>query len=298
MPHVCVVHSGTAQRRQLSETVAALEKKGFALSSKIEAKGEKNVSWASLFAASRSAGLFDAKQLMVIESAEGLGEFPAELEPFLDRLSETSSVVVCAFGAEIKKTFSPAATKKIGFVAKEENVAPWKRKDWIIRIANEQNIKIASDAAGLLAETVEDQEEIRGELAKLASFCAPKAITLDDVQNLSFDEGGRSLLKFLDGFSKRKVADVLASLEHLKRDPSPLPLLTALVNRVRPALYEAGASSYALGMAKQALAIYGKPAMQKFMLRMISLSITEKTNSAEGWAGFETAVILMLGSAK
>lgn len=305
MPHICVISAGAAQRRQLSEAVAALEKRGFPLVSKIEGK-EGASSWVSTFAAGRSGGLFASKQLFVIESAEGLGEFPPELEQYLEPSGTADCVIICAFTAEHKKNFSADAVKKIGFVAKEEAVAPWKRKDWIIRVAKEQGFKIAGDAAALLSETVEEQEELRGELSKLAKFCSPGEITLETVQQLSFDEGAGVLLRFLDGFSRKKFADVMSSLEHLKREPSPLPALTALVNRLRPALYMSmfkneagalaavGARDYAARMAKTALDSYGKNAVQKFILDMIRLSFLEKTNSAEGWIGFETAVILML----
>lgn len=304
MPHLCVIASGAAQRRQLADTAGAFEKRGFALTSKLEGKGG-DVSWSALFAAGRSAGLFAAKQLFVIESAEGLGEFPQELEQFLEPAS-AECVIICVFGAEFKKVFSTDAVKKIGFLAKEETVAPWKRKEWITRLAKERGVQISADAASLLAETVEEQEELRGEIAKLSEFCKPGQITLEAVQAISFDEGAGALLRFLDGFSKRKTADVFSALVYLKRDPSPLPVLTALVNRLRPAVYisvfrdeskalaAAGARDYAARMAKSALEIYGNGEIQRFILQMIRLSFLEKTNSAEGWYGFESAVLLMM----
>ena len=169
-------------------------------------------------------------------------------------------------------------------------------------------VSIASDAAALLAESIDEQEELRGELVKLAEYSRPRQISLELVRQLSFDEGGSAMLKFLDGFSLGKAEDVISSLKHLKRDPSPLPMVAALSNRLRPALYitvfkdeqaalaALGVRDYAARMAKQALKIYGKDAIQKFMLELVRISFMEKTNNAEGWIGFESVLLMILGS--
>ena len=54
---------------------------------------------------------------------------------------------------------------------------------------------------------------------------------------LSFDEGAKALLQFLDGLCQACHGEVVRSLRHLRSDPSPLRLLAALGNRLRPALY-------------------------------------------------------------
>ena len=54
---------------------------------------------------------------------------------------------------------------------------------------------------------------------------------------LSFDEGAKALLQFLDGLCQARHGEVVRSLRHLRSDPSPLRLLAALGNRLRPALY-------------------------------------------------------------
>ena len=313
MPYLCVVPTGIAQRRQLSEYVSSYSKLGYSISSRLDAKagihGTSEISWNSIFAMSRSGGLFAEKQLFIIESAESLGEFPEDLEQYLDPDADADSVVVCVFANEGKsssKIFSSNALNKIEFIKKEESIPPWKRKDWVMRFSKELGVQIASDAAALLAESIDEQEELRGELVKLADYSSPNQISLELVKQLSFDEGGSSMLKFLDGFSLGKAADVISSLKHLKQDNSPLPMITALSNRLRPALYitlfkdeqaviaTLGIRDYAARMAKQALKIYGKPAIQKFMLELLRLSFMEKTNSAEGWPGFEAALLLLL----
>jgi len=157
-----------------------------------------------------------------------------------------------------------------------------------------------------LSESIDEQEELRGELAKLADYSRPSQITLELVRQLSFDEGGSALLKFLDGFSLGKSDDVISSLRYLKQEASPLPMITALSNRLRPALYitlfkneqaaltALGVRDYAARMSKQALKNYGKAAIQNFMLELARLSYMEKTNYAPGWVGFETALLLLL----
>ena len=318
MPYLCVVPAGIAQRRQLGEYISTYSKLGYSVSSRLDAKAgthstsdNKEISWNSIFAMSRSGGLFAEKQLFIIESAESLGEFPEDLEQYLDLDADADSVVVCVFSSEGKgssKIFSSNASSKIEFIKKEESIPPWKRKDWVMRFSKELGVQISSDAAALLAESIDEQEELRGELVKLADYSRPHQISLELVKQLSFDEGGSSMLKFLDGFSLGKASDVISSLKHLKQENSPLPMITALSNRLRPALYitlfkeeqaviaALGIRDYAARMAKQALKIYGKPAIQKFMLELLRLSFMEKTNYAEGWAGFEAALLLLLSN--
>ena len=318
MPSLCVIPAGIAQRRQLGEYIASYSKRGYSLSARLDAKTgtlvsaeNREISWNSVFAMSRSGGLFAEKQLFIIESADSLGEFPEGLEEYLEPASLADSVVICVYAGEGKggvKLFSPNAQRVIEFAAKEESIPPWKRKDWVIRFSKELGASITNDAAALLAESIDEQEELRGELTKLTDYSKPRQITLDLVRQLSFDEGGSSMLRFLDGFSLGKAEDVISSLKYLKQDNSPLPMITALSNRLRPALYITifkdeqaalaflGARDYAARMAKHALKIYGKAAIQKFMLELARLSFMEKTNYAEGWVGFEAALLPLLGN--
>jgi DNA polymerase-3 subunit delta len=319
MPHLCVIPSGIAQRRQLREYISIYTKRGYSLAVRLDAKASlrisaenREISWNSVFAMSRSGGLFAEKQLFIIESAENLGEFPQELEQFLESATQTDSVVICVFADESKgtsaKIFPTSITDKIEFAAKEEVIPPWKRKDWIIRLSKEFGVSIDNEAAALLAESIDEQEELRGELMKLADYSRPRQISLELVRLLSFDEGGSAMLKFLDGFSLGKALDVISSLKYLKQDISPLPIISALSNRLRPALYitlfedersalaALNSRDYAARMAKQALKIYGKDAIQRFMLELVRLSFMEKTNYAESWVGFESALLLLLGS--
>jgi len=303
------VEGHESQRRKLKELLDSLSKKGYALAGKMEAPPPGG--WPEIIAASRNGGLFDDKRVTVIEAAEQFEPFPASLAEFLGG-EEADSVIVVVFGGDSKKIFAKEILKKITFIKADESVPPWKRKDWLLGLAREKSYKLDAAAAVLLAESVESQEELRGELEKLAIYAADRQITVETVRQLSFDEGGNALLRFLDGVCQSRVSDVLNALRHLESDPSPLPLLTALYNRLRPALYIAcfspsmeskvlaatGAKEYALRMARSALANFGKDGVKRFMLDLIRLSYLEKTSLAEGWFGFETALWRFMGGKK
>jgi len=295
-----------SQRRKLKELLGDLSKKGYVLAGKMEAPPPGG--WPEIVAASRSGGLFDDKRITVIEAAEQFEPFPAPLADFLEG-EEADSVIVAVFGGDSKKIFAKEILKKITFVKADESIPPWKRREWLSALAKGKSYKLDAAAAALLAESIESQEELRGELEKLAIYAAGKIITVETVRQLSFDEGGNALLRFLDGVCQSRVADVLNALRHLESDPSPLPLLTALYNRLRPALYIAcfspamesrvlaatGAKEYALRMARSALSNFGKDGVKRFMLDLIRLSYLEKTSLAEGWFGFETALWRFMG---
>ena len=305
-----VIEEHESQRRKLKELLEDLSKKGYALTGKMEAPPHNG--WPEIVAASRSGGLFDDKRITIVEAAEQFEPFPTALAEYLEG-EEADAVLVAVFASDSKKVFAKEILKKITFIKADASVPPWSRKEWLMSLAREKSYKLEAAAAALLAESVESQEELRGELEKLALHAAGKPITVETVRQLSFDEGGNALLRFLDGVCQGRVDDVLNALRHLKSDPSPLPLLTALYNRLRPALYIAcfspemepkvlaatGAREYALRMARNAISRFGKNGVKHFMLDLIRLSYLEKTSFAEGWFGFETALWrFMGGSAK
>ena len=301
-----VIEGHESQRRKLEELLRGLSAKGYALTGKMESPPTGG--WPELVAASRSGGLFDDKRITVVEAAEQLEPFPVSLAGFLEG-EKADSVIVAVFNGDSKKIFAKEILKKITFVKGDASVPPWGRKDWLMGLAKDKPCKLDAAAAALLAESIESQEELRGELEKLALYVSGKPITVDTVRLLSFDEGGNALLRFLDGVCQSRISDVLNALRHLQSDPSPLPLLTALYNRLRPALYiacfspgmesrvpaVAGARDYALRMARSALSRFGKEGVKRFMLDLIRLSYMEKTSFAQGWFGFETALWRFMG---
>jgi DNA polymerase-3 subunit delta len=308
MPRFVAIEGHECQRRKLEESLSDLDKKGYVLTGKFESASTRG-GWPGIIAASRSGGLFDDKRMMVVESAEQLGAFPLTLGEFLE--ADADDVIVAVFDGDSKKTFPKEIVKKITFVRSDASVSPWKRREWLADLAREKSCRLDSEAAALLAESVESQEELRAELDKLAFYANGESITAETVKQLSFDEGSNALLRFLDSVCQVRHKDALKALKYLQLDPSPLPLLTALYNRLRPALYIACSSpqaekqalsavgatrEYALRMARSALGHFGRDGIKQFMLNLIRLSYLEKTSFAEGWIGFETALWQLLGN--
>jgi DNA polymerase-3 subunit delta len=310
MPRLIVIEGHESQRRKLEESLSDLEKKGYVLTGKFESASVQGA-WPGIIAASRSGGLFDNKRTMVLESAEQLGTFPPALGEFLE--PDADDVIVAVFNGDSKKAFPKEVLKKITFVRSDASVPPWGRREWLVNLAREKSCRLDGEAAALLAESVESQEELRSELDKLAFYTDGELITVETVKQLSFDEGSNALLRFLDSVCQVRHKDVLKALKYLQLDPSPLPLLTALYNRLRPALYIACSSpqtekqalsaigatrEYALRMARSALGHFGRDAIKQFMLSLIRLSYIEKTSFAEGWIGFEAALWQLLGNSR
>ena len=111
----------------------------------------------------------------------------------------------------------------------------------------------------------------------------------------------------LDGICANKPNDVAKALTHLRND-FMLPVLTAVTNRLRPALiislfqgkytdpalkaagFDPAKKNYAINKAKSALKFYGAERIKTFMAEAVRLSYLEKTSRAEGWQGFESAI--------
>lgn len=306
MPHLKVISSGGASgRRLLATELEALQKKGRA-----HASTREGGDWREIISAGRTMGLFEERRVSVIESAEALGPFPDVLISSLEG-EEAIEVLLLVYEKEPGKAFSPAARKKMSFI-KGEAVPYWssQRKKWLLDMAKRQRAALEDDAAALLVELLEDPEEVRAELEKLSAYADGAPIDADMVKNLSFDEGRNLMLKFLDSFCQARVPEVLSVLERFKREPSMLPLLTGLYNRVRPALYlgafspsDAGGvlsaleiKDYPLRMAKEALRQYSPQSLSELAFSLITLSWREKTASAEGWPGFEAELLRCMGT--
>lgn len=299
MPRLIAIENSEAQRRQLSETLSTLAKKGCPLSGRYEAQAFNT--WPALLENAITPGLFAQKEAIVIENSETLGEFPKDLASFIEG-EQADTVIILVFNTDAKN-LAPVRNL-IVTIKPEPQVPTWKRQDWLIDLAKASKSKISKEAAQLLADSIDSQEELRSELLKLASYAEGREITVSDVENLSFDEGARSQLIFLDGVCSNRPGDVASSLLHLKKGLM-LPLLTAITNRLRPAMicscfpakyhdemlrasgYDPSKKNYAFTRSMNALKIYGTDRIKRFMLGALRLSYLEKTNKAEGWAGFE-----------
>lgn len=296
MSQIIAIEYSEGQRRQLKSEIERLGKEGWPLSAKYEAATFG--SWEKLFENAVTPGLFAQRELIVIENAEALGEFPEGLASLIET-EGADSVMILVFGTDAKNL--KPVSKSITLIKPEAQVPPWKRQQWLMTLA-----KISPEAAQVLAENIESQEELRGELAKLSIVADGRQISLEDVERLSFDEGGRAMMNFLDGVCDNKPLDVARSINHLRGEPV-LPVLTALANRLRPALiltlFESESADalraidvdpvkkkYALTKARSALRNFGAERIKLFMLEAARLSFLEKTSRAEGWFGFERVV--------
>lgn len=306
MPRLeAIAAPGGSGRRLLDETLAALASRGYPHRRSVEG-GE----WSTLLAEGNTGGLFDPLGVTVVEGAEDLGPFPKDLLPLLEG-EEASEVILLVYAGDPGKLLSPEARKKI-LLHKGEKIPFWAdaRKKWLRSFASSKNILLDEEGASLLVDMIEDPEELRGEVEKLGMYARGRPVDGEMVRALSFDEGRNSVLRFLDAFCTGRPQEVFSALEHLRKEPSVLPLLTALYNRLRPALYLSifGAKrggwvqktfevrDYALRMSREASDHYSAGAIEALALGLLALSWTEKTGGAEGWWGFETLLLQCMAS--
>ena len=295
MPHLIAIESSESQRRQLSDKISELSKKGWPLTGRFESANFD--SWDKLFENTATQDLFATRELIVIESADSLGNFPDSLAQYLEDDKADSIIILVLTGdSKIFKSVKDSMT----IIKPEPKIPPWKRKEWLMTLA-----KISSDAAQLLAESIDSQEELRSEINKLSQYADGREININDVQNLSFNEGGRAQLIFLDSVCDNKPAQAAKALKYLKSGPL-LPVLAAICNRLRiamiiscfPGINQDSALkaigidtnkkfNYALDKARNALKNFGEEAIKKFMANSARLSYLEKTNMSESWEGFE-----------
>lgn len=312
MPKLISIENSESQRRQLKEKLNELEKKNFPLTGHYDA--QKFGTWQKLFETAVTPGLFAQKETIVIENAETLGDFPDSLGNLIENGNEDAEcILILIFNSDSKNIKSIA--KSIEIIKPEPEISPWERPKWLMALAKEAKFRLDYDAAQLLAESIESQEELRSEINKLAFYSESlkiNEIKLNDVQNVSFDEGGSSQLIFLDGICANNVFDVSRSLKYLSKEDSILPILTAITNRLRPALMLScfnqkfsesvlktlGTKTYAARKAQLALKNFGAERIKTFMAKAARLSFLEKTGRAEGWQGFELIVWELLSSGR
>lgn len=308
MPFLSVISGEeSARSRLLTETLSRFDSLGFKLQKKNEG-GD----WFDLFAGLRTGGLFEGKRIFVVQSAELLGEFPERLEPFIEKDSDCGAVLV--YNNKYSKFFSPGTVGLLS-VVKEKTVPKWnnQREKWLMDVAEDENINLDRDAASLLVEWIDDPEEIRAELNKLAAAIhSDSPITIELVRQLSLDEGRNCLLGFLDGISRCSVKSVVRSLEQLRQNNvSLLYVITALFNRVRIALYVQHFSpqwkarlekilkvrNYQMKMVREMMKKYSVENIDILALELMSLSYREKTGKSSGWNEFETIIFSFLSEA-
>lgn len=297
-----IVASGTSQRRLLQETVLKFEKKGYVLGSSQEG-GE----WATILSDNMSAGLFDEKKLVVIDSALIMGAMPEKLTSMVE--VDSSVIIILVYDSDPSKLIPKEVLRKCT-VLKPAEFPRWarEREIWVANLAKTMNVSINRDGISLIVEMLEDPEEVRGQLISLSILKKQSEISAKDVEDLCFDDGSRNLLKLLDGLCKGEKVISLKSLHAIAKSGDLIPLVSALHNRMRLAWYTAsnpkngalfakalGARNYAWRMAGMAARRYSSKNIAIFVTGLIRLNIEEKSGTGAGWASLETLIISLLG---
>lgn len=306
MPRLVIVNAaGASQRRLLSEVVRELKTQGYALTSRQEGGG-----WPDLFGDSRTSGLFDSRTIVQVEDAARMGRFPAEFGEFLEG-KDALSALVLLYSGDAWKYFPKDLFKKLD-VRKAREVPRWagQRQKWITDEGRKLGVRVSPEAASLLADWIEDGEELRGELEKLASVARDSGIDGDMVRRLTVDEGGKDLLNLLDGLCYAKHPQVIQALESLRRSGVFLKVVVSLHNRFRLAVYQCsgtgsegalfvealGAKPYQKKMAMEAVRRYSPEALQAFSAALVRLSLAEKIGQGQGWNGLSRYILEFMGT--
>ena len=198
MPQLLLIAaSGTAQRRLLEETAAALEKEGYTAAGKQEG-GE----WNSLLSDNMTGGLFDEKRFVVVESAFTMGPFPEKLASVVVPQSDVILLLVYESDAKAQPSkFIPKDVLSKCRVVKPVEFPRWprERQAWVTRLAGELEAPLTAQGAAMIVELLDDPEEIRAQLKSLKLLKKNGAIDAADVRQMCLDDGSRNLLRLLDG---------------------------------------------------------------------------------------------------
>lgn len=306
MPYfIALTGSGSAQRKLLSDCILELSGKGFESPERFS--GE---SWQDLFDISRTGGLFEERRAVVVESADALGPLPEDLfEEVTGPESDVVFLLVMEQGAS--KNLPSSLSGRISF-RKPQNIPYWvdSRVQWLERESRSRRIKTTPKALHLLAEYVEDPEEMSVELDKLGLASEGGVVDEDLVKTLTVDEGGRQMLALLDGLCRGDTKAVIEALSCLRGRDEPLRILSALHKRMRVAMY----LSLALGdlrktaetaleikpyqgrIALEAARVFPAGSIRDFVVGMARESALGKSGMASGWDGIELEILRLLSS--
>lgn len=298
---VLITAPAGAHPRLRAETLARLKKKGYTLERRLE-----TAEWADLFEEALTPSLFSSQRIFEIDDGKSLGPMP---EKFVKNVEtgEAESVFLIFSEKTLQKELG-AAYKKAEIVPYEP--APYwpsQRAGWLQRLAREKGWSLDAGAASLLAEWIEDEEELRSELDKLGQAAPKGRITAKLVNELSIDEGGKSMLNLLDAVAKADVPETLKSLNVLREEGELIPILSAVHKRVRGACLIASLGDGAAAaihltafQAKTAAAmarLYGGPLLSLLLGELIRLSWCERSGDGEGWDGLEKLLLAAMSRA-
>lgn len=304
MPHLhLIVGTGTAQRKLIDQALGELASRGYELSCR-----QEGGVWRDLLADNSGGGLFSDKNIAVVDEAEKLGAMPNHLATALEPPDAATVILL------VLKSDTPAVVPKslIDRCTRTKATAappPWARErdEAILAAAKAEGVSVKREAVAQLKELFEDMGELESEARKLAAYCSSagrKEITSAEVEVFCLSDGSRNLIKLLDGLCAGNAVQTLVSLEALSRDGELLPLLSAIHNRMRLALYAAiygkesamfvkaiGGSDYAARLGAQAAKLYGKEKLLAFVTSLLRMNANEKSGRGAGWYDLTSLVV-------
>ena len=270
MPQLLLIAaSGTAQRRLLEETAAALEKEGYTAAGKQEG-GE----WNSLLSDNMTGGLFDEKRFVVVESAFTMGAFPEKLASVVEPQSDVILLLVYESDAKAQPSkFIPKDVLSKCRVVKPVEFPRWprERQAWVTRLAGELEAPLTAQGAAMIVELLDDPEEIRAQLKSLKLLKKNGAIDAADVRQMCLDDGSRNLLRLLDGLCTGDAVGVVKSLRAMSSSPLPR-CMEILTDDPAEEIRAAKAILKAAGLRKDGVNIVACPTCGRTRIDLIGLA--------------------------
>ncbi len=302
MPHlILVIAPAVARIRIVRELLDSLKKEGYDLDRRLaEAR------WEDLFEEAMTPGLFAAKRVFLVEDGSRLGPLAERYEASLE--GKGAEVVFMALYEKDPKKDLGNGVYGRAQVVRHEPAPTWpqKRRGWLLSLAREQKISLTPEAAALMVEWIDDEEELRSELAKLGSAAGKGKVDEKLVRDLSVDEGSKAILNLLDGIAQGNVAKVLKAFGHLRESGELIVALSAVEKRVRAGYYcsvlgpgsvKALKLTEFQGKAASDLARrFSSQSLSCWLVELIRLSWSERTGDGEGWNGLERTVLGALAS--
>jgi DNA polymerase-3 subunit delta len=227
---------------------------------------------------------------------------------------DASTYIVLACKSENISIIPKELADRCSF-SKNASPPPWSRErdEVILEAARSQGVGVSKSAVFLMKELFDDMGELASESEKVASFCSilkRKEISPSAVGDYCLSDGSRSLLKFLDALCAARGADSMRALSELALHSDITPLLSALHNRFRIAMYFAlypaeraafsralGARDYAARQAETAAKKYGAGRLRDFVTGLIRMTSNERSGQSAGWFDLEVLVIDLLSGA-
>lgn len=292
---VLVTAPAGAHPRLRAETLARLTGQGYVLERRLEV-----AQWADLFEEALTPSLFSAQRIFEVDDGKALGPLPQKYMSRIERAG-AESVFLLFSEKSLKPELGEAYSLAESVPYEAAPYWPSERAGWLVRLARAKGWSMESAAGSLLAEWIEDEEELRSELDKLGAAASRKRITVSLVRALSIDDGSRGTLNLLDAISKADVPEMLRSMDTLREDGELNPTLAAVHSRVRRACMVASLGEEAascLGLTKfqtkiaQAMArLYGPRLLSLWLGELLRLSWRERSGDGEGWEGLEKLLL-------